>query len=108
MIRFEGTLNDFTRGWVVGNFEPSLIKTENIEVAIQSYEAGDKEAAHYHKEAIEYNVVLDGTVSFNGYLYGQDEICIIEKNDVTEFKAVTDARVLVIKSASVKGDKYLV
>lgn len=108
MIRFEETLNDFTRGWVVGNFEPSLIKTENIEVAIQEYKVGDTEAAHYHKEAIEYNVILDGTVSFNNDLYSKDEICIIEKNEITEFKAVTDARVLVIKSVSVKGDKYLI
>lgn len=108
MIKFAGTIDGFTRGWVVGDFEPSLIKTKNIEVAIQQYSAGDEEEAHYHKEAIEYNIILDGVVKFNDDIYNQYEICIIEKDDITKFKAITNARVLVIKSASIKGDKYIV
>lgn len=108
MHNLNKNLNYFTRGWLVGNFKPSLIQTENIEVAVQEYKSGDMEQPHYHKEVVEYNIVLDGIVSFNGELYSKDEICIIEKNKIVEFIAVTDARVLVIKSSSVKGDKYII
>lgn len=30
-------LNDMFRGWVVGNFDPSLWKTDDVEVAVKTY-----------------------------------------------------------------------
>lgn len=37
-------LDDMTRGWFVGNFEPSLYITNDVEVAVKQYKAGDFEA----------------------------------------------------------------
>ena len=34
-------LNKMTKGWFVGNFEPTLIKTTDVEVAVKEYRAGD-------------------------------------------------------------------
>ena len=38
-------LNTFTRGWFLGKFDPSIIKTD-FEVAVKEYKAGDHEKAH--------------------------------------------------------------
>ena len=35
--------------------EPSLVKTNDVEVALKTYEANDTEALHHHKIADEYN-----------------------------------------------------
>lgn len=99
-------LSDFTRGWLVGDFDPSLIRTKDIEVAVQEYKEGDVERPHIHKEAIEYNLVIEGLVSFNDRLFGEDDIAVIEKGEESRFKAITDAKVLVIKTPSLIGDKY--
>ena len=34
-------LNEMIGGWFIGNFEPSLLKTDNVEVAVKNYNAGD-------------------------------------------------------------------
>ena len=36
-------LEDMVKGWFVGNFEPSLLKTNDVEVAVKSYKKGDYE-----------------------------------------------------------------
>lgn len=44
-------LDEFFKGWVVGNFEPSLFKTDDFEVSVKNYKKGDYEQSHYHKIA---------------------------------------------------------
>ena len=61
-------LEDMVKGWFVGNFEPSLIKTNDVEVAVKSYNKGDYEEKHYHKIATELTVIIQGRVKMNrGY-----------------------------------------
>ena len=36
-------LDDMFKGWVVGNFEPSLFQTDDFEVAVKHYDCGDYE-----------------------------------------------------------------
>jgi hypothetical protein len=54
-------LRNFKRGWVVGDFEPSLLKSAG-EVGIQRYKAGDRHAKHYHEQCTEINVILEDSV----------------------------------------------
>ena len=55
-------LEDMVKGWFVGNFEPTLIKTNDVEVAVKSYNKGDYEEKHYHKIATELTVNVQGRV----------------------------------------------
>jgi hypothetical protein len=34
-------LDRMVKGWFVGNFEPTVIKTNDVEVAVKKYKAGD-------------------------------------------------------------------
>lgn len=101
-------VSEFTKGWFIGNFEPSLLKTTDFEVAIKEYKAGTVEDEHFHKEAIEFTIVLDGTITMNGVEHNRNDICLIEKNETNIFESITDSRLLVIKTPSVNGDKYIV
>ena len=51
-------ITDYVRGWFIGNFEPSLLKTPHFEVGVLNHKKGEYWAPHYHKESIEYNVCL--------------------------------------------------
>ena len=42
-----------TKGWFVGDFEPSIIRTNSCEVGIKAYKKGTKELSHYHKASKE-------------------------------------------------------
>ena len=99
-------LENFKGGWFIGNFEPSLLKTDEFEVAVKEYRAGDKEPAHVHKIATEMTLVLNGVALFNGQPVSSGNIVVLEPGEWNEFEAFTDVTTVVIKTPSVKGDKY--
>lgn len=101
-------LKDMFKGWIVGNFKPSLYKTDDFEVAVKDYKAGDKDERHYHKIATEITVISNGIVLINGITYSEGDIITIEPNEITDFEAISDAKTTVIKIPCVKGDKYIV
>ena len=101
-------LKDMFKGWIVGNFEPSLYKTDDVEVAVKNYKAGERDENHYHKIATEITIISDGTVRMNGTLYSAGDIITIEPGESTNFEALTDTITTVVKLPCVKDDKYIV
>lgn len=100
-------LKNMSKGWFVGNFIPTLYKTDTCEVAVKEYRAGDCEEMHYHKVATEITVVVSGRVMMFGQEFSAGDIVYLEPNDATDFKAITNAVTTVVKMPCVKGDKYL-
>ena len=100
--------NIMHRGWFVGGFEPNAYKTNLFEVGILTHKAGEYWAAHYHKESDEINYLLEGEMILNNILLTAPIIFIIKKNEVAEPIFITDCKLVVIKTPSVPGDKYIV
>ena len=101
-------LEDMTRGWFVGNFEPTLLKTNDVEVAVKSYKKGDREERHYHKIATEITVIASGRVKMNGIEYKKGDIIIMEPNESTDFECLEDGtQSVVVKYPGANDDKYL-
>lgn len=101
-------LADMTRGWFVGNFNPTAFSTENAEVAVKSYKAGDKEAAHYHKIATEITVITSGRVRMNKQEFEVGDIVVVRPGEVVEFEALEDSSNVVVKVPAVLQDKYVI
>lgn len=95
------------KGWFVGNFDPSVYKTENVEVSVKSFKKGEREEAHYHKIATEITVVVVGKVRMFSKTWGSGEIIIAEPGDKTDFEALIDSVLTVVKIPGVLNDKYL-
>lgn len=100
-------LESMTKGWFVGNFEPSLYKTNAVEVGIKHYKAGDCDAWHYHKVATEITVIVSGRVKMNQREYMAGDIVIIEPGEGTDFEVLEDAVTAVVKLPGSNNDKYL-
>lgn len=100
-------LFEFTRGWICGNFNPTIFRSTNYEVGIKYYKSGDFENSHYHKESDELTVIVDGSVKMNNIIYNKGDIILIEKNEYTDFESLTDSITVVIRNNSVIGDKYV-
>ena len=94
-------LDDMVKGWFVGDFEPTALRTAACEVSVKHYKGGEKEAAHVHKVATELTMIVSGQVKMNGRVFAAGDI-------VTDFEALTDTTTTVVKLPSAKGDKYLV
>lgn len=99
-------LEDMTKGWFVGDFAPTALKTSACEFAIKSYAKGDAESRHYHAVAQEVTVIISGNVLMDGVPYRAGDIIVLDPGDQTDFEAVTDAVTAVVKLPSVMGDKF--
>lgn len=100
-------LNRFTKGWFVGNFDPTLIKSDAVEVAVKHYRAGEHEASHHHKIATELTLIISGHVRMSGEEFSSGEIVKIAPGQSTDFTALTDVTTVVVKMPCVSGDKYV-
>lgn len=103
-----GKIDDMTKGWFIGDFAPTLWRTQDVEVAVKCYRAGDAESAHYHKIATEFTVVTAGVIEMNSARYHAGDIVVIEPGETTDFLAITDATTTVVKIPGAQNDKYLV
>lgn len=100
-------LDDMVKGWFVGDFMPTVYKTENVEVGVKKYFAGAYEALHHHKVATEITVIVSGQVKMNGVIYEAGSILVISPNEATDFLALTDVVTTVVKLPGAKNDKYI-
>lgn len=99
-------LETMTRGWFVGDFEPSVLRTGDCEAAVRSYRQGDVEGKHLHRIATEVTLVLSGEVRMFDRVFAAGDIVVAEPNDATSFEALTDCTIVVVKTPSVSSDKY--
>ena len=99
-------IEDYFRGWFVGNFEPTILKTNDVEVAYKSYKKGEFEPKHYHKIATELTMVTKGIVKINGKEYYKGDIIVMEPGDISDFSVIEDAENVVVKIPGANNDKY--
>lgn len=104
-------LDDMVKGWFVGAFEPTLINTNDVEVAVKEYKCGDSEGLHYHKIATEITVLVGGKVKINNIVYTKGDMVVIEPNEATDFESLEDTIrntiCTVVKYPGASNDKYL-
>lgn len=100
-------LNQMKKGWFIGNFSPTLLPTESVEVAVKEYAAGSIEAWHYHKIATEFTVIVSGEVEMNGQKFAKGDIIIVAPGEGVQFRALSETVATVVKIPGAKNDKYL-
>jgi quercetin dioxygenase-like cupin family protein len=100
------SINEFWRGWFIGNFEPSVLKTSEFEVGVLTHLKGEVWPKHYHAVATEYNVLLSGKMRICGEVIESGDVFVLEPNEIADPEFLEDCKVLCVKTPSVKGDKY--
>ena len=101
-------LDDMTRGWLVGDFSPSLYRTPDVEVAVQRRNAGERDPRHYHRIATEIVVVVAGRAEMSGQVFGPGDIAVARPGEPMDLLALEDGTATVcVKIPGPRGDKYL-
>ena len=98
-------IDNFKGGWFIGDFNPSLIKTKDFEIAIKYYKSGDEDDEHVHLLADEYTVIVKGQVIMNGEIFEEKDIrifmfiadeklgCIINFDHIYQIKKFKDTSI---------------
>jgi quercetin dioxygenase-like cupin family protein len=101
-------ISEFWRGWFIGNFDPSILKTDQFEVGLLTHTKGEKWPTHYHAQHTEYNLLIKGKMVICNEVINEGEIFILEPYEVADPDFVEDCLILCIKHPSVPGDKITV
>lgn len=100
-------ISKFKDGWFIGDFEPSVHKTKDFEVGFLLHRKGEKWDTHYHKIAREINYLIEGEMVISNTLIQSGEIFILEPGEIADPTFLTDCKLIVVKTPSVIGDKYI-
>ncbi len=103
----QASLSNFTGGWFLGDFEPSMHRQENFEVCIKRYPKGAREEAHSQIRAAEWTAIISGRCRIGDVHLGPDDVLEISPGEVADFEALTDVVLVAIKSPSLPKDKVL-
>lgn len=98
-------LDDFCKGWFVGNFEPSILK-DDFEVGVARHSAGEFHQDHFHKKCIEINLVIEGKMSINGEIFESGDIFVLYPYEVSQAEFLTDVTIVIVRDKSDPSDKF--
>ena len=102
-------IEDFKAGWFIGNFEPTLYKTSEFEVALKVHTRDEIIPRHRHNQTVEYNLLTSGVMMVNGSKIEEGDIFVFEKSEICDVKVLSDlAKVICIKVPSNPDDKEFV
>ena len=101
-------IKNFKNGWIIGNFVPSLLKTQHFEVSIQFHPKGFVGQKHFHKRSIEYNYVASGKMKICDKEVKTGDIFVFAPGEISESEFLEDTTLVIVRSPSDPTDKYLV
>ena len=101
-------VDSFVRGWFIGDFEPSILRTKTWEMALLKHSKNEKWDFHYHAQADEVNVLLSGRMMLNGHEIRSRNMFTIPKKQIACPLFLEDCMILCIKTPSVIGDKICI
>ena len=99
-------ISDYVRGWFIGNFEPSILKTKYFEVGLLTHKKGEYWAPHYHKESIEYNVLISGRMLVQEKELNSGDVFVFQKGEIADPIFIEDCTLVVVKVPSIPSDKF--
>jgi hypothetical protein len=99
-------LSSMTKGWFVGDFFPTIIQTQAVEVAIKHYKKGDHEDRHHHKIATEITAIITGKCLMNGVQFNAGDIVVLEPGEDSDFEVLEDVISVVVKYPGAQNDKF--
>lgn len=101
-------IDDMVGGWFAGNFSPTAYKTDAFEVCYKKHVKGEMWDTHYHKEGTEINYLIRGKVKIQNTILTAGDVFVIYPWEVSDPEFLEDCEVIIVKTPSVPGDKYLV
>jgi hypothetical protein len=93
-------------GWFIGNFEPSVYKTDQFEVSYKTHHKGEKWDFHYHTQVTEINYLVKGQMVIQNTLLNTGDIFVLEPYEIADPEFITDCELVVIKTPSA-NDKMI-
>ena len=101
-------IKNMVHGWFVGNFAPSVLQTPDFEVGYKLHTKGEHWPVHYHQKATEITYLIRGKMKIQNIVLTSGDIFTIFPGEIADPEFLEDCEVVIIKTPSIVGDKYIV
>lgn len=98
---------NYTRGWFIGNFEPSILKNSGVELGYLSFKKGEQIDYHYHEHCKEINLLVKGKMIVNNKVINEGDIFIFDEMVPTFPIYLEDTSLVVLKNTYSNKDKII-
>jgi len=105
-MRFLNIEKDFRKGYLIGDFSPSIYTSKDVEIGHARLPKNHQADGHYHKLSTEYNLIIKGSALVEGQVLTDGDIFVYEKGDRANVKYLEETDIVIIKLPSVQNDKY--
>lgn len=101
-------LADFVGGWFIGDFQPTLLRTPDFEIAWKMHTRREGVEPHYHRQVIEYNLLAHGSMTVNGIRLEERDLFVLHPGERADIEIHTEqVHVVCVKVPSIPADKEL-
>ena len=107
LTRTRFKLEQFTRGFFIGNFDPCIFKTKQFEVGFKHHRKDEDYPAHYQQIATEYNLLVHGRMAIGEEIFNDGDLFVIPPGEVVKPIFISDCQVVCIKVPSLPGDRVV-
>ena len=100
-------IDQYVKGWIIGDFEPSFFKNPFFEVGFHRHKAGEPTIEHTHKVTTELNFIVRGELIASGHHLKSGDMWTYEPKEYSTVEFLTDVELLVVRWPSIPSDKYI-
>ena len=101
-------IKNMSGGWFVGNFSPAAYNSKDFEICYKFHAKGEYWDPHFHKIITEITLVVSGIIKINDLIFKNGDIFVIEPEETVYPEFIEDCELIVIKTPSIPGDKYII
>lgn len=101
-------IENFYKGWFVGDFENTAFKTDACEVSYKKHYKGEEYEVHYQEKITEINLIVSGEMIIQNKKLVAGDIFIIYPYEISDPIFLTDCEVVCVKVPGIKNDKVIV
>lgn len=94
------------KGWFVGDFEPSILRTSEFEVGYRTHDVGHGDP-HYHTMVTEINLITQGRMILHGRELKTGDIFVLEPWEITAPEFLEPTSIVCVKTPSINDKKQI-
>ena len=102
-------LSDYTRGWIIGDFEPSILRTKTLKLPyslIQKGKSGCRIKNYIIIKKVEYNILVSGKMMMQDQELNAGDVFVLDRYEVADPVFLEDCKVVCVKTPSIPSDKF--
>lgn len=97
-------LKEMKKGYFIGDFEPNVLRSKNVEISIKGASKYTLDAAYYRKNDVRVIYISRGKIDLDGRIYGKGDALLFEPGEIINIFALTNVDMIVINFPGTKGD----